>query len=72
MTARIVLALQIITKDDLGAWVIGIIPVAQEFRNVLDILVASIQLMLATGVVDANEEGLLTHHVSLLQASGGR
>jgi hypothetical protein len=59
MPTGVVWALHVITKNDLRAWVIGVTPVAQEFCNVLNVLVTSMQFILAACVVDANEEGLL-------------
>jgi hypothetical protein len=55
MSTRIVHAFHIITKNDLGAWVVGVTPVTQEFCNVFDVLMTSAQLVLAAGVIDANE-----------------
>jgi hypothetical protein len=60
--AGIVLALHIIAKNYLRAWVIRVAPIAQELCNVLDILVASMKFIPAAGVIDANEEGLLARH----------
>jgi hypothetical protein len=53
----------IIAENHLGAGIAGVTPITQELCNVLDVLVASTELVRATGVIDANEEGLLPRHV---------
>lgn len=56
MPRGVVIAFQIVTKNDLRAWVVRVALIAQKLRNVLDILVASMQLIFAARVVDPDEE----------------
>jgi hypothetical protein len=51
----------IISQNDLGARITGIALAAEKFGYILDILVASIELILGAGVVDSYEKGFLAH-----------
>lgn len=62
VSAWVVLVSHIIAENDLGAGIIAISPVAQELCHIFDILMAATQFMLATRVVDANEERLPAGH----------
>lgn len=62
MPSGVICATGIIAKDYLRTGIAGEASVADELGNVLDILVAAAQLVLAAGVVDADEEGLLPDH----------
>ena len=54
VSSRVVLALHVIPKNNLAAWVVRVATIAQELRNVLNIFMASIKFVLTTCVVDAN------------------
>jgi len=58
----VVQARGIVTENHLRAGIAGEASVADELGDVLNILVAAAQLVLAAGVVDADEEGLLPDH----------
>jgi hypothetical protein len=60
VTRRIILTAQVISKDDLRVRIVGITSVAEKLGNILDVLAASPEFVLASFVVDANEEGLLS------------
>ncbi len=49
----------IITKNDLRTWIIGISSIAEELGDILNVLVAALELVFAAGVVDSDQEGLL-------------
>lgn len=59
MTSRVILTTQIISKDDLRAWIIGITSVTEKLGNIFNVLAASPEFVFASFVVDANE-GLLS------------
>ena len=62
MPAGVVLARHIISQDDLGAGVVGVALGAEKVGDILNILMAATKLVLAAGVIDANEEGFLSDH----------
>lgn len=62
VSAGVVWSPVVIAENDLRAWIIRVSSVAQEFSDILNILVASIQLMLSARIVDANQQGLLPIH----------
>jgi hypothetical protein len=53
---------RIVAEDYLRTGITGESSVGEKFSDVLDVLVAAAQLILTTGVVDANEEGFLADH----------
>jgi hypothetical protein len=55
----IVLPPSVVSKNDLGARIVGIASVTQEFGDVLDVLVAAPEFVLASSIVNANEERFL-------------
>lgn len=59
VTAGIVPATHIVSKDHLAAGIVGIASITEELGDVLDVLVAAAELVLTSGVIDADEEGLL-------------
>jgi hypothetical protein len=60
VTRRIILTAQVISKDDLRVRIVRITSVAEKLGNILNVLAASPEFVLASFVVDANEEGLLS------------
>jgi hypothetical protein len=58
----VVLIRHIISQDNLRTGIIGVALAAEKLGHVLDILMATTKLILAAGIVDANEEGLLSDH----------
>lgn len=62
MTGGIVLAPKVVSKNHLRTWIIGIASITEEFSNILNILTAASEFILASFVVDADEEGLLSRH----------
>lgn len=62
VTRRIILTAQVISKDDLRVRIVRITSVAEKLGNILNVLAASPEFVLASFVVDANEEGLLADH----------
>jgi hypothetical protein len=56
------LASIIVSKDDLRARIVGIASVTEELGDIFDVLAAAPEFILASFVVDANEEGLLPRH----------
>lgn len=61
MAARIIHFPHIVPQDDLRARIVGIALIAEEFSDVLDVLVAAVEFILGSGVIDTDQEGLLTH-----------
>ena len=60
VTRRIILTAQVISKDDLRVRIVRITSVAEKLGNILNVLAASPEFVLASFVVDAKEEGLLS------------
>ncbi len=62
MPTGVIWSFHVVTKNDLRAGIIRVPLVAQKFGDVLNILVASMQFILAAGIIDANEKRLLAGH----------
>jgi hypothetical protein len=50
----------IVSKNDLGTRIVGIASITQEFGDILDVLMTAPEFILASGVVNADEERLLS------------
>ncbi len=59
MATRIIRTRLIITKNDLRTWIIRISSIAEELGHILNVLMAASELILAAGVIDSDQEGLL-------------
>ena len=59
MASGKILASVVIPENDLRARVVGVAPVTQELGDVFNILPTSSEFVLASFVVDADQEGFL-------------
>jgi hypothetical protein len=60
VTVWVVLPSSIVSKNDLGTRIVGIASITQEFGDILDVLMTAPEFILASGVVNADEERLLS------------
>jgi hypothetical protein len=60
VTVWVVLPSSIVSKNDLGTRIVGIASITQEFGDILDVLMTAPEFILAFGVVNADEERLLS------------
>ena len=59
MATGIIIALHVISKYDLRSWVIRIASITEELSDILNILVAAIQLVLEANIVNPHQERFL-------------
>jgi hypothetical protein len=60
VTVWVVLPSSIVSKNDLGTRIVGIASITQEFGDILDVLMTAPEFILASCIVNADEERLLS------------